>query len=162
MAHVLHRRIEQARGYDVREVAPPEPDTEPEVQPGGERRRRWAEALDRDIGAGRAWLIGLSWLVVVPAVWLLRPAPADPEATVPAAVGVVLAMWQLVVLAGLVGLVSRKRWGIAASLAAGTVLLADTVACPATGHHAFAGWWFAQLALVGLLFGISARAFSRT
>lgn len=53
----------------------------------------------------------------------------------------------LVMLAGVVIGRSRAVW---AGLVTGVLLLAQVVSCPLRGHHEFAPWWFAQLALAFL------------
>jgi hypothetical protein len=153
---VTNRTTSEAlREYDLHEIAHPD-------APG--RRRvtadRWRAALDRDVPGRVALVVALSWLIV-PVVWALEPAPANANA-VPAWAVVVGSMWQLAVIAALIGLWQRKRVGVALSLAAVTVLLGDVVACPLTGHHAFGGWWVAELGLVLGAFGVSARALNRT
>jgi uncharacterized membrane protein AbrB (regulator of aidB expression) len=50
----------------------------------------------------------------------------------------------LVVLAGVL---TGRSWAAWAGLVTGVLLLAQVVSCPLRGHHEFAPWWFAQLAL---------------
>jgi hypothetical protein len=45
-----------------------------------------------------------------------------------------------------------KRYGLVIAAANGAAMCAETVACPAVGHHVIAWWWFLQLGLsIGVL-----------
>lgn len=50
----------------------------------------------------------------------------------------------------LAGVVTGRSWALWAGLVTGVLLLAQVVSCPLRGHHEFAPWWFAQLALAFL------------
>ncbi|HEY6745559.1 MAG TPA: hypothetical protein VI357_07540 [Mycobacteriales bacterium] len=50
-------------------------------------------------------------------------------------------------LAMLAGVLTGRSWAVRAGLVTGVLLLAQVVSCPLRGHHEFAPWWFAQLAL---------------
>ncbi len=91
------------------------------------------------LGVGLAWVVGL-W-----AVFSLAPAP-DPNE--PASLlGIVLGEFlTLSLLAGAVGLGMRRRWGLAAALFGGGVLLFGGVACQLTGHT---GTWLAAQYVAG-------------
>jgi hypothetical protein len=67
-----------------------------------------------------AWSDGLSWLV------------------------------QAGLLVMLAGVLIGQPWAVWAGLATGVLLLAQVVSCPLRGHHEFAPWWFAHLALAFL------------
>jgi hypothetical protein len=85
----------------------------------------------------------------------IEPVPAGPPPVLPwwyAAVGV----------AGLVALFTAclalgraRSWAPAAVVVNGIGMVAETITCPASGHHYVLGWWwYAQLALsVGVLIG---------
>lgn len=57
---------------------------------------------------------------------------------------------QVGLLVVLAGVVTGRSWAVPAGLVTGVLLLAQVVACPLRGHHEFAPWWFAQLALAVL------------
>jgi len=73
----------------------------------------------------------------------LEPAPANEDA-MPLLGAVLMSglMTGWVVMAA--GFAHRRRYGAAGSLGAAGVLVAMTIACPLTGHHAGIGawWWF--------------------
>lgn len=108
---------------------------------GGRLSGRWAAVLT------------LAWVAVFSLGVALEPTPADPDA-MPflAAVLMTALMLGWVVMAA--GFAQRRRFGALGSLGAAGVLVAMTIACPLSGHHADIGawWWFqmaGSLALVG-------------
>jgi hypothetical protein len=60
-----------------------------------------------------------------------------------------------------VGLLARRRWGVLAGLGAAGIFTALAVACPTSGHHAIAPWWFGQIACALGLVAASAVALLR-
>jgi hypothetical protein len=93
------------------------------------------------------------WAVIGPAAWVVllavgiavEPPPTNPNAVDPwfvSALGTVL----LVALAStFAGFWLRRRWSLAASLVAAGMLVASTLMCPVSGHHAIGAWWVVQL-----------------
>jgi hypothetical protein len=65
----------------------------------------------------------------------------------------------LVVMVG--GLIARRRWGLLASLATAGLFTAFSVACPISGHHGLAAWWFGQMACALGLVAASGYALTR-
>jgi hypothetical protein len=61
-----------------------------------------------------------------------------------------------------IGLAMRRRWGLVASIAAAGLLVADSIACPMTGHHHFGAWVVIQAVGSVALAGASIRALRRT
>jgi len=113
---------------------------------------------------GITWGFALvaAWVVVVAIGYAVEPAPVDPNAPVPLLAALLnsalLATWGAMAA----GVVQRRRFAAVASMVGGVVLLALTVACPASGHHSFGAWWGVQLAgAVGLL-ALSSRALRRS
>jgi hypothetical protein len=100
-----------------------------------------------DAGARR---LLIAWVAVLGIIFVFEPTPADADAAIPlwadlAATGFVLSFFGT-----MVGLATRRPWGIGASLAAvgfGGVL---AVACAATGHHVGAWWLYELIAFAGL------------
>lgn len=88
--------------------------------------------------------IAIMWVVGYLAVGALEPVTHEP---LPAIAIVLTVVFHLALLATAVGLVARRRWGIAASLGASVVFLAGTVACPTTGHHQIGVWWLGQMVI---------------
>jgi len=111
--------------------------------------RAW---LSERIDGGYALALGVTWYVMTMAAGALEP---ETHHEVPVFATVLnLAMWGLIITMA-VGLVARRRWGFAVSLAAAVVATAASIACPTTGHHSIGGWWFAQMACVLVLVGAS-------
>src|ERR687898_620284 len=94
---------------------------------------RWA-----GIGAV-AWVVGLAVGIAV------EPPPTNPNAVDPwfvSALGTILLVALLITFAGFW---LRRRWSLAASLVAAGLLVASTLMCPVSGHHAIGAWWVVQL-----------------
>lgn len=112
---------------EIRECPTPEPRapgrTHRPVDPA--RGTRWRGVL----------LLGL-WVVTISTIVVTEPVPSDPNAPVPAWAALLAAISILLMPAVLVGLVTRARWGFAASLAAAGALVLLAVGCFATEHHA--------------------------
>lgn len=92
-----------------------------------------------------AWRVGMAWLVLFPLAVALEPVPAASASDPWWAVAVGLAFLGIQV-ATAVGLVRRRRWGLAGSAAGVGLFLVGAVLCPVTGHHALGWWWAGQLA----------------
>lgn len=95
------------------------------------------------------WSVGttVAWVAGIALILLLEPAPADPEtaSVLSEIIGTVMALGLSVTV---LGLVARYRFGLAATAATGGLMLAVSVACPLSGHHAFGAWWLGELAIV--------------
>ena len=114
---------------------------------GGPLRRSWGITL------------AVAWVVVVAVGLVVEPAPTNPDAAVPLLADLVstglMATWGAMAA----GIFQRRRFAAAASLVGGIGLLALTIACPASGHHAGIGaWWGVQLVGAGALLALSGRA----
>jgi hypothetical protein len=121
--------------------------------------RSWLQ--DR-VGSG--WSFGLlaGWYALVVLGQVMQPATAD-EGAVLAWIGVALSVvFTAVVLVTMAGLALRRRWGLVASLGAAGILVADSIACPMTGHHHFGAWVVVQSVGSLALAGASIRALRRT
>jgi hypothetical protein len=83
--------------------------------------------------SGRWAAIGaIAWVVLVGIGIAVEPPPTNPNAVDP---------W-----GAFAGFWLRRRWSLAASLLASGLLVASTLACPASGHHTQVGpWWVVQL-----------------
>ena len=88
----------------------------------------------------------------------VEPAPANPDAPVPLAVDLLalaqLSLWGVMA----VGIVQRRRYTAAASLAGACVLGVMAIGCPASSHHAIGAWWGVQMVGVGALLALSGKA----
>jgi hypothetical protein len=105
-----------------------------------------------------AVLMGATWYVLFMIGTGLEPRAAGPDP----AWAVALGFGFLGVLAiTAAGLLVRRRWGLLASLGAAGVYTAFSVACPISGHHGLAAWWFGQMACALILVGASAFALAR-
>jgi hypothetical protein len=116
------------------------------LDPGGRLSGRWAAGLT------------LAWLAIFSLGAALEPTPADGNAM--PILGATLETGLMVgwmVMA--VGFVHRRRYGAFGSLGAAVVLVAMTIACPLSGHHAGIGaWWWFEVAGSMALVSASATA----
>lgn len=107
--------------------------------------------------------LGVAWVVVFALAIAFEPAPADPDAAVPAWVSLMsLTMFgALGTMAA--GLGRRQRLGLVASVVAGGVALFGAVMCPISAHHESIGaWWYLQMAGFTGLMGASLVALRRS
>jgi hypothetical protein len=84
------------------------------------------------------WLL-LGWVAVFGSIVLLEPAPSNPNAPVPAWGNLLLTAFTIAFVAGVVGLVRRRPWGLRASVVAGGLGIVIGAACAVTDHHV--GFW---------------------
>jgi hypothetical protein len=97
--------------------------------------------------SGRWAAIGaVAWVVLLGIGIAVEPPPNNPNAVDPwflNALGIILLV---AVVGAFAGFWLRRRWSLAASLVASGLLMASTIACPASGHHSQVGaWWVVQL-----------------
>jgi hypothetical protein len=141
-------------------VAPPAAlDPHPDAAAAPDRRWRGLVA-DLDGPMSLSWGIALvvAWVVVMAVGLAVEPAPANPDAGIPLAIDLLsvaqMSMWWVM----LVGILQRRRFTAAASLAGAGVLLVMAVACPVSGHHVIGAWWGVQMVAVGSLIAVSGKA----
>lgn len=128
-------------------------------EPTGWRRR--PTPLFDHLTTPWAAALGLGWPLAIIAMIALEPAPADPGAPVPIVVEVGgLALYAaLLITAVAAGM--RHRAAAGAATVAGLIAVTFTVACPVSGHHAYAPWWVAQLAVAVGMLAVSLAALGR-
>ena len=98
------------------------------------------------IGGRWAAIGAVAWVVLVGIGIAVEPPPANPDAVDPWFLDALGTILVAVVVGALAGFWLRRRWSLAASLLASGLLVASTLACPASGHHAQGGaWWVVQL-----------------
>jgi hypothetical protein len=102
-----------------------------------------------------AVVVAVAWFVLFQVAALLEPQTSHAVPVV--AVVLEVGMWVLLG-ATVVGLATRRRWGLLASLGGAGVATAASIACPTTGHHPVGAWWFGQMACVLALVAVSAWA----
>ena len=118
----------------------PETSAHDSVADPTDRSTRWMRVLLV------AWLLGVGGLVA------FEPVPDD--SSVPTWSALVSLTFLVLLGAALVGLARNRPWALRASAVtagAGVVLAA---ACAQTGHHAGA-WWAVELAVFGVLLGLT-------
>ena len=105
-------------------------------------RGRLLEAL-----SGRWAAIGaVAWVVLLGIGIAVEPPPTNPDAIDPWFVDALGTILLAAVVGAFAGFCLRRRWSLAASLVASGLLVASTLACPASGHHTQVGaWWVVQL-----------------
>jgi hypothetical protein len=97
--------------------------------------------------SGRWAAIGaISWVLLVGIGIAVEPPPTNPNAVDPWFLDALGTILLAAVVGAFAGFWLRRRWSLAASLLASGLLVASTIACPASGHHAQVGaWWVIQL-----------------
>ena len=115
----------------------------------------------RSLRFGWAVALGIGWPVVMALCVAIEPAPADPNAPVPLIVN--LGGWALLFAMGAAAVAAARRLpaAIGFSALAGALALAFTISCPASGHHAYALWWFGELAFTLGMLAVTAVAARR-
>jgi hypothetical protein len=129
--------------------------TEPVAVPEIADTRSW---LQERISTETAVMLAAVWYVLFVIGTALEPSVATPTPGWLVAVSVGF-FSVLAVMA--VGLLARRRWGVLAGLGAAGIFTALAVACPTSGHHAIAPWWFGQMACALGLVAASAVALRR-
>lgn len=140
------------------EHRPTTPDAARDAAPPTDTRTWLREGISRDL----ALFVGVAWYVLFFVGVALEPEPAHPDA-----IPVLLSATIDVALFGLLGvmaagLITRRRFGLVASMGAATLFVGLSVACPVSGHHAFGAWWFGQMACAIGLVAISISALRRS
>ncbi|MEA2829089.1 MAG: hypothetical protein QOG43_3528 [Actinomycetota bacterium] len=122
------------------------------------RWRRVVADLDRPMSLEWGIALVVAWVVVMVVGMAVEPAPANPDAGIPLVIDLMsvvqMSMWWVMA----VGIVQRRRFTAAASLAGAGVLAVMAIACPASGHHAMGAWWGVQMVGVVSLLGLSGKA----
>jgi hypothetical protein len=97
--------------------------------------------------SGRWAAIGaIAWVVLVGIGIAVEPPPTNPNAVDPWFLDALGTILLAAVVGAFAGFWLRRRWSLAASLLAAGLLVASTLACPASGHHTqVGGWWVVQL-----------------
>ena len=97
--------------------------------------------------SGRWAAIGaIAWVLLVGIGIAVEPPPTNPNAVDPWFLDALGAILLAAVVGAFAGFWLRRRWSLAASLLASGLLVASTLACPASGHHTQVGaWWVVQL-----------------
>ncbi|MDQ3766137.1 MAG: hypothetical protein M3346_02175 [Actinomycetota bacterium] len=94
----------------------------------------------------------VTWGAVMIALMIFEPRPTDPTAT-PLWGELLLFGFTYALLACVVGLAIRRRWGLGTSALAGGMGMVIAAACAVTGHHAGAWWVVEGVAFTGLATG---------
>jgi peptidoglycan/LPS O-acetylase OafA/YrhL len=122
------------------------------------RWQRIVTGFDRPLGIEWGIALVVAWVVVMAVGIAVEPAPANPDAAVPLAVDLMgllqMSLWGVMAA----GVIQRRRYTAAASLAGAAVLGVMAIACPASGHHAIGAWWGVQMVGVAALLALSGKA----
>lgn len=124
--------------------------------------RRGTEPTSQ-LSSALAGVLALGWPAVVALSMLLEPAPDGPGAETSAPLAVELASFVtfVAIVATIVAALRRRRTAALWSAGAGSVALALSLSCPVSGHHAYAAWWYAELAMIAAMLWVSATAWRR-
>lgn len=136
--------------------APPETATPEPVTPGPVVV--WP-VRDRARRLTGGWL-ALGMVVAYATCVAIEPLPPGPQPVLPWWYGVIGFASIGVLVTACVAAARNRSWAPAAVIVNGVAMVAETVTCPASGHHHVLGWWwYAQLALslAVLAAGILAR-----
>jgi hypothetical protein len=98
------------------------------------------------IGGRWAAIGAIAWVLLVGIGIEVEPPPTNPNAVDPWFLDALGTILLAAVVGAFAGFWLRRRWSLAASLLASGLLVASTLACPASGHHTQVGaWWVVQL-----------------
>jgi hypothetical protein len=126
-----------------------QPSTMPEPAPSDISPRE-ARALRPARDWSRPLLV--AWSAVMVAIMVFEPTPTDPTAT-PLWGELLLFGFTYALLTSVVGLATRRPWGLGTSALTGGLGMVIAAACAATGHHAGAWWMIEGVAFTGLATG---------
>ena len=146
MAIIEVRTVKAERVVELETYAPP---TSRGAMPGPiGGSARWTERLS----GGWAAALTVAWVSIFSIGMALEPAAAADEAVpfLGALIGAALmASWVMMAA----GFAQRRRYGAVGSLIGAGLLVAMTIACPVSGHHAGIGlwWWFQAAGSVALV-----------
>jgi hypothetical protein len=135
----------------------------PETRTAPPKERKETRVWLRDrVSAGWAYGLLAGWYGLFLVVQLIEPPP-QAEHGMLAWIGAVMSVVFLgaLVVTG-IGLAVRQRWGLVASLGASGFLVADSIACPLSGHHEFGAFIVVQAVASVALAGASIRALRRS
>jgi len=117
--------------------------------------RTWlSERIDGRFAAG----VAVAWVVLTQIAVALEPRA---QFELPLISVVLVLSMNALLIAMVVGLVMRRRWGLLAAVASSLLLTAESIACPLTGHHHFGTWWYGQMACALTLVGVTVFALRR-
>jgi hypothetical protein len=107
------------------------------------------------LSEGWATALGLGWPLVFIAMLMLEPVPENPEVASSALAVIVSFAFYIGLMATSVFAGGRHRAAAPAAVFTGLIAAGMVVSCPASGHHSFGAWWFAELALLVAMLGVS-------
>src|SRR4051794_37547031 len=87
-------------------------------------------------------VLGCCFILALVISVALEPAPNGPDPAVRWWDDVAALLLLAVYPTAVVGLLRGALWSPKAAVGAGGVILAGTLACPASGHHLIGWWWF--------------------
>ena len=147
---------------ETREAPEQAPETRSAEQTRTAPRKETRVWLRDRVSAGWAYGLLAGWYGLFIVVQLIEPPPQADHGML-AWIGYAMSAVFLgaLVVTG-IGLAVRQRWGLVASLGASGFLVADSIACPLTGHHEFGAFIVVQAVASVALAGASIRALRRT
>jgi hypothetical protein len=107
------------------------------------------------LSEGWAAVLGLGWPLAFLVMLTLEPVPDNPEVAASTLAVVVSIAFYAGMIATSVFAGARHRAAAPAAVLTGLVTTGMVVSCPASGHHAFGAWWYAELAVVVAMLAVS-------
>jgi hypothetical protein len=122
------------------------------------RRPGWATAKTDEIKTGWAIFLGVGWPLAIVLSEAIRPAATDPNAPPSLLAQIVtIAVFGALMLTAFFA-AGRQRSAAVAGVVLGGIMLADSLACPFSGHHQFGLWVAADMALFTAMLAASIAA----
>lgn len=123
----------------------PGPPAATDASPAAVARKPLGARLMAPIPARQAAIAAATWVVLLAVGIAVEPPPVNPDAADPWFVSALGTLLMGALVTAFAGFWQRRRWSLAASLAAAGMLVLSTILCPVSGHHAIGAWWAVQL-----------------
>jgi hypothetical protein len=107
-------------------------------------------------------LLGAALVALFVVDQLLYPATDGAPPALSATQEVVVTVMTFLMVGALAGFIAGRRWAVPTALAFCALEAVNVGLCPATGHHAIGGWWYAQAAVTAVMVALPVAALLRT
>lgn len=110
-----------------------------EVVPVVVIRRSWRMPM---VSARACRLLAVVPVLAYATCVAVQPVPLGPSPVLPWWYGVVDIASLVALIVACIGLGRARGWAPTAVVVAGAGMIAETITCPASGHHQVLGWWW--------------------